>query len=54
MTKKEMAEALVNSAAWDGTNKVDVLLKNYSYAEIKEAYGDIEAAEIEYYENKYR
>lgn len=51
LTKREMAEILINCAAWDGSKDVDFLCKNYSLKEIKDAYDMIDEATDDYYNN---
>lgn len=53
MTKRELAEMLVNSPAWDGMKSVDDLCKNYSKAELQDAYDMLETAEEEYFDDLY-
>ena len=45
ITKYEMADTLISSPAWNGTQDIDYLLKNYSKRELEGMYDEIEGAE---------
>ena len=53
MTKKEIAKILVDSPAWDGLKDVNALCRNYSKAELQDAYSMLEEAEEDYYNDIY-
>lgn len=48
MTKKEMAEIITASPAWDGCSEEE-LVKNYTKEQIKDIYDMLDEAEEEYY-----
>lgn len=53
LTKKDMIDILVVSPAWDGSKDKKLLLKNYSYQEIKDLYNELTEAEQDYFESLY-
>lgn len=50
----ELAEILINSPAWDGLKNPHDLATAYQLKELKDAFGSINEAEEEYYEEQYK
>ena len=53
MTKKEMAEIITRSPAWEGTRSVKELCRDYTKEQIKDAYDELDNAEEDYYNERY-
>ena len=53
ITKKEMVDILTSSPAWDGTKNKKILLKNYTYREIKDIYIELDEAENDYFSSRF-
>jgi len=52
MKTRELAEALVDSRAWDGSSDVIYLEKNYTRDELQDAYDMLDEAEQDYDEGE--